>query len=89
MVETPEARPLLRSRTRCVWLRAPAEILAARLAADPTPRPPLMGESALDEIPDVLARRGIHYEECSRFRVPAGGSPNEIVSRVRIGLGTA
>ena len=61
VVETPAARELLRAAYTCVWLRAPLELLAARIEADPTPRPRLAGGSVLEELATLEERRSPHY----------------------------
>ena len=43
VVERDDARVWLRRAGRCVWLDAPPAVLAERLRADDTERPPLLG----------------------------------------------
>lgn len=71
-------------RARVVWLRASPEVCAARVATDPTPRPPLAPGGPLAEARALLATRGPLYEEVSRggLVVDADGSATEVVGRV-------
>jgi len=73
----------LRSATHVIWLRAPAGVLGARIARDPTPRPALEGEDASAEVPAVLARREPLYRALATGIVESGeGTPAEVASRV-------
>jgi len=81
VVETPEARELLRARARVVWLSAPAEVLARRIAADPTPRPALQGRDASGEIEAVLRRREPWYRELADAIVASGDADVATVAR--------
>jgi len=66
-----------------IWLRAPAGVLGARIARDPTPRPALEGEDASAEVPAVLARREPLYRALATGIVESGeGTPAEVASRV-------
>lgn len=69
VVETPAARELLARSYACVWLRAPLELLAARLAADPTPRPRLAGADAREELTLLESRRAPWYRGLARVVV--------------------
>lgn len=70
-IEDPATRALLRERTLTVWLDAPAELLRARLAADPAPRPSLTGAPVADELAPVLARRRPLYAAAAHLRIDA------------------
>jgi shikimate kinase len=88
-----ENRALLRARGRTVYLKADADTLRGRLAADPATaarRPPLTGAvSALDEIEEVLRRRAPLYEGCADLVVSsAGRSPEEVAADVLAALVT-
>jgi len=87
VVETEEARALLAAGARCVWLDAPAAVLRARLAADPAPRPPLLGEDALEEIEAVLARRAGLYAGLASATVDATGPPERVARDAAGALG--
>ncbi len=68
-VETAGVRELLRARAHVVWLHAPLEVLEARLAADPAPRP------ALDvDLADLLERRRAGYADLARIDLDSGQS---------------
>jgi shikimate kinase len=62
-------RALLRARGRpVVWLTAPAAVIRARLAADPTTssrRPALHGGDPLDEVAAALETREPFYRQCA------------------------
>jgi len=79
-----------------VWLDAPDAELARRLAADPTPRPPLThegqraGPASLQEIAAVRAERQRFYEEVAQLRIRTEGLlPPQVASLLRSGLGSA
>ena len=85
-VMRPENRQALAGRGKVVWLRAPAETLAARIAADPTTaarRPNLTGQGGLDEIRQLLAEREPIYQACADLAVDAAGdSPENMAQQV-------
>lgn len=87
VVLRPGSRDALRGAF-VVWLRASPEVCAARVAADPTPRPPLAPGGPLAEARALLAIRGPLYEEVSRggLVVDADGSPTEVVGRILAAL---
>ncbi len=68
-VESKAARKLLREDSYCVWLDAQPDVLAARMRADPWPRPALLGTSALDEIGELRAARLKLYQDCATARI--------------------
>jgi shikimate kinase len=61
VVERPDNRVWLARAARCFYLAVPLPVLAARLRADPTPRPPILGADAADELGALLALREPHY----------------------------
>jgi shikimate kinase len=66
-----------------VWLTAPAEELARRLAADAATdqrRPSLTGLPAAEEVVRVLAERTPVYAACATFAVPTEGRSPEAVA---------
>ncbi|MDP6538166.1 MAG: shikimate kinase [Planctomycetota bacterium] len=79
-VERAACRALL-ARCRCVWLRADPAVLAARLEADPTPRPALGGGSATDELSDLAQQRERWYVELAWRVVESGEAEVEEVAR--------
>jgi shikimate kinase len=85
-------RAALRSRGRpVVWLTAPAEVLRARLAADPATlarRPALAGTNPLDEVPAALAAREPLYREVADAVIDvAAEPPAQIAARIAAWLG--
>jgi shikimate kinase len=87
VVLRPENRRLLADRGRpVVWLQAPAEVIRARLAADPmTPdrRPALSGRDPLDEVEAALADREPLYRVCADLVVDsATDEPETIADRL-------
>jgi shikimate kinase len=86
-VETDAGRALVRERTCAVWLEAPADVLAARIARDPTPRPPLDGPDAAAEVARILARREALYADAARVRIDASrGDPDAVARAVLAAL---
>jgi len=88
-----ENRDLLRRRARpVIWLTAPADVVRARLAADPTTadrRPPLSGVDPLAEVAAALAEREPLYRECADLAVETGSESLErIIDRITAWLAT-
>lgn len=82
-VTTASGRRLLDEQTFCVWLRAPADVLAERLRRDTTPRPPLLGDDAASETEAVLALREPWYAQLADLEVLADrGSPTELARHI-------
>lgn len=91
-VETPRVRELLADCT-VVWLRATPEELAARVAADPTPRPPIAaGGGAPDPLVEaraVASRRDPLYAEVADHEIVTSGlTPAEVADRIAELLGS-
>jgi len=85
IVEMPACRDLLKERALCVWLRAAAPILRARLEADETERPPLLGgnsQSARDEVQAVLERRSPLYAGVAIHEVDASDEAWSVAARI-------
>lgn len=84
VVLRPDNRRLLADRGRpLVWLVAPAAVIRARLAADPTTRdrrPALSGRDALDEVDAALAEREPLYRACADLAVDAAADPPEAIA---------
>ena len=73
IVETREARDLLRRRCRGVWLEVEPAVAAARVAATAGERP-LLGPAASEaRLGELLARRSAWYAEVAELRVPTDG----------------
>jgi shikimate kinase len=89
-VQSEENRARLRAAAWVVWLEAPVEELARRLAADPTPRPPL-GEAPACSVAELRAvgdARRPWYEEVAHLRIRTEGlAPAEVARLLRGGLG--
>ena len=73
-----ESRELLSARCRCVWLDAPVEVLAARLAADSTSRPALTELEPLAELERLAAERRELYETLAELVVDSS-TADEVV----------
>lgn len=70
-VEAPGNRSLL-AASRCLWLDAPVEVLAARLRADPTLRPALLGGGdPAAELAELHEKRAPLYGEVASVRLEA------------------
>ena len=79
-VESEAVRALLDPGVhRVVWLDAPSEVLAARLAADPGLRPSLTGAAPAEELALIHARRAALYAQVSELRLDASRPPEELV----------
>ena len=94
VVLDPVNRQRLRETAWVVWLDAPDEELARRLAADPTPRPALTdagrraGAASVDELRLVREQRSAAYEAASSLRIRTEGlTPEQVASILRGGLG--
>ena len=72
----PENRALIRQAGPVVWLTADADILHARIAADPNTgaqRPNLTAQGGVEEIRRLLAMREPFYRECAGVVVETSG----------------
>lgn len=72
IVLRPENREMLAAGL-VIYLKAPAEVLAARLERAPLAgqRPSLTGGGVVDEVRQVLAERGAVYLNCAHIVLPA------------------
>ncbi|MBX9788361.1 MAG: shikimate kinase [Pirellulales bacterium] len=86
VVLRPDNRAVLRTLGRVAWLRADADTIAQRLAADETTRdrrPNLTVAGGREEIEQLLAVREPLYAECADVTVEtSGGTPDEIAAEV-------
>ena len=86
VVVRTENRALLRRRGRpVIWLTAPADVIRARLAADPLTavrRPALIGGDPLAEIETLLQNREPLYRETADVVVDAAAPVDEVVARI-------
>jgi shikimate kinase len=64
-----------------VWLDADPAVLANRIRRDPTPRPPLLGDNAADEIGRVREARVERYAALARFRVDTEAADAETLAK--------
>ncbi|MBK7645359.1 MAG: shikimate kinase [Planctomycetes bacterium] len=93
-----ENRARLRGGAWVVWLEAPVEELARRLAGDPTPRPPLTeagrhagpaGAANLEELRQLRDAREAFYQDVAHLRIRTEGLPPSLVANfLRGGLGS-
>ena len=91
VVLSDQNRARLRDTAWVVWLEAPIEELARRLAADPTPRPALSAAPAcsLEELRELRDARRAWYEEVAHLRIRTEGlSPADVARVLRGGLGS-
>ena len=70
-----------------VWLKASAEVLAARIGADAdsgaNDRPSLTGKSVVEEVSKVLNARQSLYEDAATITINVeSGTPDEIAERI-------
>jgi len=82
VVERGENRERLRSRCTCVWLDASPEVLLARVAADPTSRPPLTDLGPARELAVLAGRRAPLYAEVAAWKVDTSALEVMAVARV-------
>ncbi len=83
-------RTALVEHARCIWLRAPLDVLKRRLRADSAPRPALGSGSAEEELERLAAEREQHYAAVAECQVEvAEYSPLELAQRLRLELGCA
>jgi len=82
VVLRPENRELLRTRTRCIYLRASSDLLWRRLRHDRR-RPLLQVADPAERLRQMHAERGPLYEEASAAVVDTDGVPfAQILDRV-------
>lgn len=84
MILAESNRQFMAERGIAIWLRVPADVLAARLDASPeeAQRPTLTGKSVVDEIVDVLAAREALYRQAARHIIDATRAPSSVVESV-------
>ena len=80
VVEREDNRAWLARAAHCVLLVVPAEVLAARRAADPLARPPLAGAADPRQEAELLwRRREGHYRALAEIVLEAGREPPEVL----------
>lgn len=74
----------MREQGIVIWLHAPAEALATRLAISPQEmqRPSLTGKPLLEELDDILAQRTKLYRKSAHYIIDATQSSGAIVQEV-------
>ncbi|CAM3393115.1 shikimate kinase AroL [Yersinia entomophaga] len=79
-----ENRAFMRRQGIVIYLRAPADILAERLAEEPedAQRPSLTGKPIAEEIQDVLAVREAMYQEVAHYVLNASQAPQSVVQQI-------
>jgi shikimate kinase len=80
-----ENRNRLKEHGKVVWLKAPAEVLFQRIAADATTaerRPNLTAQGGIEEIRTLLARREPLYTAVADLHVDADRPPAEIADTI-------
>jgi len=83
VIENESNRALLAAHSTVVWLRVSTPELQRRLAADPTPRPPLVGPDAVSEVPELARRREPLYADLARHVVDAeGATPLQVADTI-------
>jgi len=65
-----------------IWLDAPAELLLARLDADPTPRPLLQGDDRAARLQALLQERRSLYHQADLQICQSDGSPSTVAALV-------
>jgi shikimate kinase len=87
-IESSLNRALLAQHATVVWLKVEIPILQARLRAELKSRPPLLGKSAVDEVPLIAARRAPLYAEAADYVLEADvGDPGTLAERILVFLG--
>ncbi len=77
-------RTFMRENGLVFYLSAPAEVLGARLAADPqaAQRPSLTGKSAVEEVAQVLAEREALYREAAHHVINAAEAFEAVIGAI-------
>lgn len=88
MILAEANRALMKRSGLVFYLSAPAEVLAARLLADPKTeqRPSLTGRSVVEEVAQVLAERERLYREAAHQVVDASADFEEEIAAIKAGL---
>jgi shikimate kinase len=83
-VMDPDNVAMLEEKSRFVWLKADARLLAVRMSADrngASQRPALTGAGTIAEIEEVLAGRMPVYLDVSDFVVDTAGKEPSLIAR--------
>jgi shikimate kinase len=88
LVESAEARDLLKTRCRTVWLEVSPAEAARRLGAHAAERPLLSGRPLEKRLTELLAARAPHYRQVADFRVATDGQdPDQVAEAVLAACG--
>lgn len=89
MVLAEENRRFMRENGIVLYLSAPAEVLAARLQANPNAaqRPTLTGKSISEEMAEVLAAREQLYRDAATHILNAAATPQALLAEALTLLG--
>ena len=84
MVLAAANRDLMRERGLVFYLAAPAEVLAARLAADPqaAQRPSLTGHSLTEEVAQILKERESLYQAAAHHQIEATADLEQVIAAI-------
>ncbi|MDR0882187.1 MAG: shikimate kinase AroL [Candidatus Adiutrix sp.] len=84
MVLAETNRALMRERGLVFYLAAPAEALAARLAADPqaAQRPNLTGQSLIEEVAQILKEREPLYQAVAHHQIEATTDLEQVIAAI-------
>lgn len=84
MVLAEHNRDFMRAKGLVFYLSAPAEVLGARLAADPqaAQRPSLTGRSVVEEVAQVLAEREELYRSAAHHVIDAAETFETVVKSI-------
>ncbi len=88
MVLSEANRRFMRDNGIVLYLSAPAEVLAARLQANPNAaqRPTLTGKSIVEEVNDILEAREPLYRDAATHVLNAAASPRELLAEALAAL---
>lgn len=80
VIERASNRALLRTQTRCVWLRTDLALLRARLEGERASRPALLGADPVAEISELARHREPLYREVSQLALDVGALAPEAIA---------
>ena len=91
MVLAPENREFMREHGQVIYLKAEADVLAARLEAYPEQeqRPTLTGRPIAEEMVEVLAARDALYQQTCHVVINAMQQPDKVVESIIAALALA
>ncbi|PVZ87383.1 shikimate kinase AroL [Serratia sp. S1B] len=79
-----ENRRFMRQHGIVIYLRAPASVLAQRLAEYPQEgqRPTLTGRPIAEEVQEVLAAREALYQDAAHYVMDASADPQQVITQI-------